>query len=466
MNDIVTTSQTTILEGLGARIAAVTYDSLTPDALHWAKVAILDTVGCTLAGAQEDCARIIGQAATYGTAGGDCLVFGTDRRVGPLDAALINGTAAHALDYDDCSNTLGGHPSAPVVPALFALAEMHNLTGKDFLTAYVAGWEAETRIARGVNFHHYEKGWHPTATLGVFGSAAGCSRLLGLTAEQTTRALALAATFSSGIKANFGTMTKPLHVGHAARNGMLAALLAKDGFTSSANAFEHKQGYLEVFNGAGNYNADAILADWAEPWDIVSPGVAIKQYPCCGSTHPAIDAMLMLVRDNKLTPDAVERVESWTQPRRLAHTTRPNPQSELDAKFSVQYCLARGLVAGKVSIEHFEGDSFRDPAVQDVLRRVHAAPHPDMKMDTFEHFGAEVKVTLKDGSTLTQKVHRPLGRGPENPLPTELLEVKFINCAERTMSANEVPVLLGQLWELETISSVRALADLMQRAAR
>ncbi len=139
MNDTVTISQTTILEGLGARIAAVTYDSLTPDALHWAKVAILDTVGCTLAGAQEDCARIIGQAATYGTAGGDCLVFGTDRRVGPLDAALINGTAAHALDYDDCSNTLGGHPSAPVVPALFALAEMHNLSGKDFLTAYVAG---------------------------------------------------------------------------------------------------------------------------------------------------------------------------------------------------------------------------------------------------------------------------------------------------------------------------------------
>ena len=463
MNDAITDA--TIAEGLARRIQSVTYDGLPPEAVHWAKVAVLDTVGCTLAGAHEECARIIGRVATTGTAGGDCLVFGTEQRVGPLDAALINGTAAHALDYDDCSNTLGGHPSGPVVPALFALGELHNVTGRAFLTAYVAGWEAETRIARGINFHHYEKGWHPTATIGVFGSTAACSHLLGLSVEQTTRALALAATFSSGIKANFGTMTKPLHVGHAARNGLLAALLAADGFTSSPNAFEHKQGFLNVFNGAGNFNAEAILAAWAEPWDIVSPGVAIKQYPCCGSTHPAIDAMLMLVRDHDLTPDAVERVDSWTHPRRLAHTNRPNPQSDLDAKFSVQYCLARGLTDRRVSIEHFEGGSYRDPAVQAVLKRVHAAPHPDMKMDTFEHFGAEVRITRKDGSTLTRKVHRPLGRGPENPLPTELLEAKFTNCAERAMSGNQVPELLARLWTLETLATVRELTDLMQRAA-
>lgn len=185
MND---STDATIAQGLAQRIESVVYENLTPEALHWAKVAIPDTVGCTLAGAGEECARIIGRVAATGTSGGDCLVFGTGRRVGPLDAALINGTAAHALDYDDCSNTLGGHPSAPVVPALFALGEMRDVTGKEFLTAYVAGWEAETRIARGVNFHHYEKGWHPTATLGVFRSAAACSRLLGRSVEQTARA--------------------------------------------------------------------------------------------------------------------------------------------------------------------------------------------------------------------------------------------------------------------------------------
>src|SRR6185437_13615277 len=344
----------TIAETLASRIAAVTYDILPDAARHWAKVAIMDTVGCILAGADEPCARIAGRVASIGGANGPCVVFGTQHRGGPMDAASINGTAAHALDYDDCSNTLGGHPSAPILPALFALAETHGTGGRAFLAAYVAGWETETRIARGVNFHHYEKGWHPTATLGVFGSAAACSHLLGLSPDRIAIALGLAATFSSGIKANFGTMTKPLHVGHAARNGMLAALLAADGFTASAGAFEHKQGFLNVFNGAGNYNADIILKGWAQPWDIVSPGVAIKQYPCCGSTHPAVDAMLMLVREHRLAPDKVDNVLSWTHPRRLKHTNRPDPRSNLDAKFSVQYCLARGLVSGHVSIEHFE----------------------------------------------------------------------------------------------------------------
>jgi 2-methylcitrate dehydratase PrpD len=287
------------------------------------------------------------------------------------------------------------------------------------LAAYVAGWEAETRIARGVNFHHYEKGWHPTATLGVFGSTAACCHLL------------------------------------------LAALLAADGFTASVGAFEHKQGFLTVFNGAGNFNAEAILTGWGEPWDIVHPGVAIKQYPCCGSTHPAVDAMLMLVREHGLTPANVQRIDSWTHPRRLAHTNRPDPQSELDAKFSVQYCLARGLVSGRVAIEHFEGDSYRDPAVQAVLKRVHAAPHPEMSMDTFEHFGAEVRVTMADGRVLMQKVSRPLGRGPENPLPVELLEAKFLNCAQRTLPAGAARGLLTLLRGLENVAHLRSITDAM-----
>src|SRR3984893_8898528 len=165
---------------LAERIAGVTYDILPEDALHWAKVAILDTVGCTLAGASEPCARIVDRVTTAGAPMGQCLVFGTDHRVSALDAALINGTAAHVLDFDDCSNTLGGHPSAPIVPALVALAEEVDAGGHEVVLAYVAGFETEAHIARAVNFHHYRKGWHPTATLGIFGAAAACARLLGL----------------------------------------------------------------------------------------------------------------------------------------------------------------------------------------------------------------------------------------------------------------------------------------------
>jgi 2-methylcitrate dehydratase PrpD len=452
----------TIARDLAERIAGVTYDALPPDARHWAKVAILDTVGCTLAGASEPCARIAGRVITVGAAAGQCLVFGTGRRLALLDAVLVNGTAAHALDFDDCSNTLGGHPSAPILPALFALAETRVVDGRAFIAAYVAGWETETRIARGINFHHYEKGWHPTATIGVFGSAAACCHLLGLAPDVTATALGLAASFSSGLKANFGTMTKPLHVGHCSRNGLLAALLAADGFTANDGAIEHRQGFLQVFNGAGNFDAEAILRDWGQPWDIVQPGVAIKQYPCCGSTHPAVDAMLALVRDHGLTPGLVDRVDSWTHPRRLAHTNRPDPQSALDAKFSVQYCLARALLDGRVSLEHFEGDSFRDPAIRALLPRIHAAPHSDMSMASTEHFGAELRVTLTDGRVLTATVARPLGRGPENPLPARLLEAKFLNCASRALPMAASEKLLAALRELDSAPDVRAIVSAMQ----
>jgi 2-methylcitrate dehydratase PrpD len=452
----------TLAEGLASRISSVRFDALPPEAVHWARVAIIDTVGCTLAGASEPCAHI---AARVNGSSGPCLLFGTDWRVGPLDAALINGTAAHALDFDDCSNTLGGHPSAPILPALFALAETREVHGRAFVAAYIAGWETETRIARGVNFHHYEKGWHPTATLGVFGAAAACCHLLGLAPEVTARALGLAASFASGVKANFGTMTKPLHVGHCSRNGLLAALLTAEGFTANPDALEHPHGFLHVFNGAGNFDAAAILRDWGQPWDIVQPGVAIKQYPCCGSTHPAVDAMLSLVREHALTAAMVERVDSWTHARRLAHTNRPEPNSELDAKFSVQYCLARALSDGRVSLEHFEGDSYRDPAVRALLPRIHAAPHPDMSMDSTEHFGAEVRVTLTDGRVLTARVARPLGRGPENPLPPELLEAKFLNCAARALAMERAKRLLALLHDVDSLDDMRRVTGAMLPAA-
>ena len=451
----------TILETLAEHIAATRYDELPPEAVDWARTAILDTVGVTLAGAGEPCAAIV--AGVIGSGGGACLIFGSDRRATPLDAALINGTAAHALDFDDVSNSMGGHPSAPLVPALFALGEVLDSSGQDFVSAYVAGFETETRIARGVNFHHYEKGWHPTATLGVFGAAAACCRLMRLDAARAATALAIAASLAAGIKANFGTMTQPLHVGHTARDGLFAALLARDGFTANAGALEHQQGFLEVFNGAGSYDAARIVADWGRPWDIVSPGLGIKQHPCCGSTHPAVDALLALRREHGLPADRIERIDSWTHPRRLAHTNRPDPQSGLDAKFSVQYCLARAVLEGQIVLEDFEGERFRDADARTLMRRIHAAPHPDMGPDSAEHLGAEVRVTLRDGQVLTQRIGAALGRGPDNPLPQQVLLGKFRNCAARALPEAKVAQLQDLLLRLEEQPSVRTVAAAARR---
>jgi 2-methylcitrate dehydratase PrpD len=452
----------TIAQELAARIVKLDYDALPPAAVHWAKVGILDTVGVTLAGSREPTARIAADVAA--PAGGPSLIFGTAQRTTALDAALVNGAASHALDFDDCNNTIGGHPSAPILPALFALADARGATGPTFVNAYVAGFEAETRIARGVHFHHYEKGWHPTATLGVFGSAAACARMLGLDAERTAVALAIAASFASGIKANFGTMVKPLHVGHCTRNGLFAALLAEGGYTANPGALEHKQGFLELFNGAGNYDASRILDLWADPLDIIRPGIAIKQYPCCGSTHPALDAMLELRRQHGLKADDVVKIEAWVHARRLAHTNRPAPNSDLDAKFSLQHCLVRALLDGKVEIGQFENAAYRAAAVQALLPKVHVAPYDASQFDMANHFGGEVRVTLRDGRVVTAKVQQPLGRTSDNPLPAERLKDKFDNCALRVLPPPTVARLYTLIQGFEKLQDVRDITAAMAPA--
>ena len=454
----------TLAHELAKRINGLNYAGLPEPAIHWAKVGILDTVGVTIAGAREDCTRIVEGVAARGA--GPSLIFGGNRRTAPLEAALVNGTAAHALDYDDCNNTLGGHPSVPLLPALFALADETGASGRDFIAAYVAGFETECKIALGVHFHHYTKGWHPTATLGVFGAAAACAKLLKLSDEQTATALSIAASLAAGVKANFGTMVKPLHIGHCTRSGMFAALISRDGFTAGDRVFEHKQGFFNVFNGEGNYDAGKILPAWGDPLDIVTPGIAIKQYPCCGSTHSALDAMLKLALEHKPAPEDIERVDVWTHTRRLEHTNRPEPKSDLDAKFSVQYCMVRALLDRRIAIEHFEGRAYEAPAVRKLLPRVHAAPYTTAQFPADNHFGAEVRVALRGGKALSAKVDQPFGRTSDNPLPAGLLKEKFENCAARVLPRERVAALYSAIQGFENLRDVREVTAIIAGESR
>jgi 2-methylcitrate dehydratase PrpD len=449
---------------LATRINALRYESLPSEAVHWAKVGILDTVGVTLAGAREDCTRIV--ESVSGRGAGPSLIFGGSRRTAPLEAALVNGTAAHALDYDDMTNRLGGHPSAPILPALFALADETGASGRDFIAAYVAGFETECKLGLGVHWHHYTKGWHPTATLGIFGAAAACAKLLKLSDEKTATALSIAASLAAGIKANFGTMVKPLHIGQCTHNGLFAALLAREGFSAGDRVFEHKQGFFNVFNGEGNYDAGKILPDWEKPLDIVTPGIAVKQYPCCGSTHSALDAMLKLAREHKPAPEDIERVDVWTHSRRLEHTNRPEPKSDLDAKFSVQYCMVRALLDRRIAIEHFEGSAYEEPAVRKLLPRVHAAPYTTAQFPADNHFGAEVRIALRGGRVLSAKVDQPAGRTSDNPLPAGLLKEKFENCAARVLPRERIAPLYSAIQGFENLKDARAVTALIAGETR
>ena len=449
---------------LARRIGALDFADLSPVVLHWAKVGIVDTVGVTLAGSGDAEPAVAILARVLPASGGKSLVFGTTRRTDVLSAATINGTAAHALDFDDCNNTFCGHPSAPILPARFALADERGASGEAFITAYVAGVETECKLALAAGLYQYTHGWHPTATLGVFGAAAACARLLGLDAPKTATALAIAASLASGIKANFGTMTKPLHVGQTARNGLLAALLAAEGYSAGLDALEHPQGFFEVFNGAGNYDAGPVLAAWGEPFDLARPGLAIKQYPCCGSTHPALDALQGIVRAHDLAPGDVARIDAWIHARRLVHTNRPDPRSALDAKFSLQYCLARMLADRGVRVDHFADHAVADPAVRALLPRIHVAPYTTEQFPAGNHFAAEVRVTTTGGRVLAAKIDEALGRSIDSPLPEVRLRQKFEGCARRALPADAAGAVYAALCSLDTVADVRTVTAMLEAA--
>ena len=446
---------------LAEKVLSISASHLTPLAVAQAKMCLIDAIGVALAGRVENATQILLRTPGVANAPGRSLIFGTAIRTSALEAALVNGTAAHALDYDDFSGIMGGHHTVPLLPPLFALAEEHAFSGAKVLLAYVVGVEVEIRMARALGFHHYDKGWHPTSTLGTFGAAAAVAHLLELDLAQTTTALSIAASMAAGIKANFGTMVKPLHAGQCARNGLLSALLAQGGFDANPFALEHEQGFLNVFNGPGTFEVSKLFENWASPLEIEGATIALKQFPCCGSTHPAITMMLRLVREEKITAGDVQRIEILPHGRRLRHTNTPYPQSSLEAKFSVQYVCARALLSGALRLRDFEGEAFAQPDIRRLLEITKARPHPDMADDALQQWGAEVIVWLNSGRRLSRRVDQLVGRGGDSPMTRDEMWDKFEDCAQRALARQRLPALFDLLQDLENVPDINLLTQLL-----
>jgi 2-methylcitrate dehydratase PrpD len=251
-------------------------------------------------------------------------------------------------------------------------------------------------------------------------------------------------------------MGKPMHIGQCSRSGLLAALLAAEGFTGNADALEHPQGFLDLFNGQGHYDVERILEKWGTPWDIEMPGIAVKQYPCCLSTQSAVDLMIGLTTQNDVAIDEVARVEAAVSERRLEHTDRPAPRSALDAKLSIQYVLARALIDRAVSLAHFEGDAYRQPDVQRAMRQVVAAPFDEHTLAQLGDPGAAIAITLKDGRRFTGTIGRPVGHEPGVPIPSELHRKKFEACVSRRLSPAQRDNLYHGVQDFETVADVHA----------
>lgn len=433
---------------IAARINAVSFPLLPPQAVHWAKIAIADNVAVGVGGCREPAVDILLAMTEMTAARGSCSVFGRSNKLSALDAALINGAAAHALDFDDCSPTMDGHPSVPMVPALLALAEMLDRSGQDVLEAYVAGYETETAIAAMLNPDHGQRGWHPTATLGIFGAATACSKLLRLDDDAMATALSIATSSAAGLRANSGTMTKHLHAAQTNRNGLMAALLAQKGFTANLGAFEHELGYFSAYIGK-KVDTSAMLERLGRSLDILQPGIAIKQYPCCAFTHPAIDAALKLRELDGFSCDEIAKVRVRLAPGRMRNVNRPDPRTGIDAKFSTHYVVALALRDGAVRLRDFEDDAYLRPDIRKLMRDVELQAHGGPLAE------AIVAIEARDGTERRMTALRDMGRGPDDPMSPADFRQKFLDCARDALREPDASSLFDRLMSLEEMSSVR-----------
>jgi len=429
--------------------------------------AVLDTIGVTLAGASEPAARSVQQVIAHerGDAddSGSCRVLGTALRASATDAALANGTAAHALDYDDMCFVSLAHPSAPLVACALATAEHAGATGRALLDAYIVGFEIEARFGRAMNPRHYQKGWHCTSTIGTIGAAAAASRLLGLDAAAVRHALGIAASEASGLKDNFGSMVKPLHAGLAARNGVLAARLAQAGLTANLNAIQGPQGFLAAMDSEHDpQDLRSFLDDLGDRWEILDTGITVKLYPSCAATHPTLDTLLDLKRREGFGADQVQAVEIGVDavtPTVLIHS---RPADGLQAKFSMPFCAAAAIVHGRVGIETFEDWQVRDREIVSSLQRVTMCVDSTLDGSAPPLTQARVTVRLEDGRVLTAVANGARGY-PERPASDDELAMKFISCAVRALPEPRAEQALAAVRAIESSPDVRRLTEALWR---
>jgi len=416
------------------------------EAIYRSKIGVMDCVGVALAGSREPVGKVMGDYAAALADGGEATLWGSARKVVATEAALVNGTLAHALDYDDMNRSMLGHPTSVLAPALFAVCEQRRLSGRKLLEGYIVGLEVMARIGRIFGQAAYAKSWHPTAIMGALGASAGASYLMGLDRERTVHALGIAASEASGLKKNFGSMVKPLHAGSTARKGLWAAALAEKGLVADAEVLDGQFGFFEMFNGR-QAEPGAIDDDIAQ-LDILDAGLVFKQYPCCGGVHSLIDNAVSLRQKEALQPDEVREIECRLHPSRIAYLDRPDARENLEAKFSIQFCVATALANGRVGLRQFSEAGLAQPATRGLMPKVRVVPAAELA-----GFASEVIVRRRDGRQVSSALPEPRG-SKSSPFTEEDMTRKFVDCAMEIMSAAQAEKAVAALMSLDTRDDV------------
>ena len=447
-------------EGLTARIAefvaTIRFEDIPPEAIDIVRTGFTDCVAVMVAGAAEPVARIVGSVLPMQGGNGEARIGLSDARAAAPDAALISGTAAHALDYDDVA--MDAHPSSPLVSALLTEGEAISASGRDLVTAYVAGYEVWADLAYRDQSPHHAKGWHPTAIFGVIATAAACAALHRLPTLQVRAALGIAASHAGGLTANFGTMTKPFHVGRAAQSGIMAARLAKAGMTAADDIFEHPLGYLHAISPHGDVDTDGDASHLGDEWRLPRYGLNIKKYPMCYAVHRTLDGFLDLAAAHQIEPDAIETIDARLGETQAAILRNHRPQTGLEAKFSEEFAMASAAIAGRAGLRELSDDFVQRADVQRFMSKVSISTTDQTDPDSPAFAPSDrLTITLGSGEIFDSGDIR-YARGHANlPLTTDDMWVKFADCVGSSASGEITRTLFD---ELQAIDELRTVEDL------
>ena len=434
-------------------VAALEFDGIDEELVRLAERCFVDTTGVLISGTEEPASRHARTLAAAEHDGGSATVVGAETRAPATAAVLANGTAAHAQDYDDVSWGMDGHPSAPLVVPILSVGEVEDVTGKAALTAYVAGYETMCYLAAPIRPDHYERGWHATATFGTLGAAVATASLLDLSATETREALNIAASMPAGLKKNFGSMTKPLHVGLAARSGVTAAKLAADGHTADPSALGTDGGFLDLYSGESTPDLSAV-PNLGTEWALAEEGIHVKKYPCCYFTHTSIAATIDLVSEHGIDPAAIQSIDVTASQGAVDALAHDDPETPTQAKFSMPYTVSHAALRGDVGLSAFEEPSLSDDDVRQLAERVSLTPDEQLP---YSSHTATVRIKTPD-SVVDRTIENPPGTH-ERPLSDAELHEKFRDCAARVYSDTQVETVLTQLDDLREEASVASIAE-------
>jgi 2-methylcitrate dehydratase PrpD len=444
-----------LTEKIANFVSGIRTEDIPQEALDKARMGMTDFIGVALAGSQEEVGRLIREYGKRMGGTAEASIIADREKTSPEMAALVNGTMGHALDYDDMSVSPIAHPSVFLAPAILALGESIGASGLDALAAYVVGYEVAGCVAEPMFQSHYVQGWHGTSTFGSLGAAAAAARLLRLDPGQVRMAMGIAASLACGLRQNFGTMTKPLHAGKAAANGIQAAFLARAGFTADGDIIEAPLGFAKVMGHTDKIDWSTVGTTLGKTFVIAGPvGIAIKPYPSCGFTHAAIDCALHITEQG-IKADQIVAVELGTSPFDKQLLIHHRPATGLEGKFSLEYCVARALVSGEVRLKHFIDTAVGEPAVRSLIEAMSwVEKFPMPVMGTPEGFGTKsVTVTLATGEKASATVSVAKGM-PTNPLSVPEFTAKFRDCASAVLSARAAEESLASLTALQGASTV------------